>query len=376
MDSSNFFHGRGTPWAPSKPRQDFPTYRPGQLFLTWLELYKKYSPPNSPRLGMPSVRRTLFVEDLHRRFHKAVSRDNRQSPNPSENGSSSSTSSSPSSPSPSPSGMPGKDQPRKEQIQNEYLAASGQDSPAPSVSSSSSSSSSRFSSPSPTVRSRRVTLRDANQSPSPPSSRPSSPPASARNPLSPRLSTKLPDPPIFKCAKDDPKRNVVFDDWKLRITDKLTHNGDHFPTESFKIAYIITRLGGEIIKYISLRRRLRPYTTVDELLGHLSDIYEIPTHIIRSENRYTLRSLRQGTQSFQTFYAEFMRCHEREEPYSDEDLIWNMKEAIRLRLRRCAVSNTDEFKSFTAMKEYLIRVDHEKRLMADKRADKRAIKKA
>jgi hypothetical protein len=71
-----------------------------------------------------------------------------------------------------------------------------------------------------------------------------------------------------------------------------------------------------------------------------------------------------------------MRCHEREEPYSDEDLIWNMKEAIRLRLRRCAVSNTDEFKLFTVMKEYLIRVDYEKRLIADKRADKRAIKKA
>ena len=42
---------------------------------------------------------------------------------------------------------------------------------------------------------------------------------------------------------------IPFDNWRLRIQDKLTHNGDHYPYEVFKVAYIITRLDGEVSKH-------------------------------------------------------------------------------------------------------------------------------
>ena len=63
------------------------------------------------------------------------------------------------------------------------------------------------------------------------------------------LSIKLSDPPVFNRIN----RYILFDDWKIRIQDKLTHNSDYFLIELFKIIYIITRLGEEATKYTSLR---------------------------------------------------------------------------------------------------------------------------
>lgn len=48
---------------------------------------------------------------------------------------------------------------------------------------------------------------------------------------------------------------MSFDDWKLRIQDQLIHNGDHYPYETFKLVYIMTRLCGEASKHVTLKRR-------------------------------------------------------------------------------------------------------------------------
>ena len=57
----------------------------------------------------------------------------------------------------------------------------------------------------------------------------------------------------------------------MRIQDKLAHNGDHYPTESFKIAYIITRLGGDARGHVSTRRRFTSYESVDDLLDTVNN---------------------------------------------------------------------------------------------------------
>ena len=103
------------------------------------------------------------------------------------------------------------------------------------------------------------------------------------------LSTKLPDPSVFTGNK-----HVLFDDWKMRIQDKLVHNRDHYPTESFKIAYVITRLGGDTSGYVSIRRRFTSYNSIDGLLDHLTDLYEVPLNIVRSMHRRTYYTIAQG----------------------------------------------------------------------------------
>ena len=57
----------------------------------------------------------------------------------------------------------------------------------------------------------------------------------------------------------------------MAIQDKLTHNGDHYLSESFKTAYVSTRTGGEVLHHVSFKRR-RSYSMVDELLDHLTDL--------------------------------------------------------------------------------------------------------
>ena len=70
----------------------------------------------------------------------------------------------------------------------------------------------------------------------------------------------------------------------MRIQDKLDHNDDHYPLELFKIAYIIVRLERETSQHVSIRRRYRSYSTVNELLDHLIDLYEVSLFIIEDIN--------------------------------------------------------------------------------------------
>ena len=90
------------------------------------------------------------------------------------------------------------------------------------------------------------------------------------------LSIKLPDPPVFNGIN----KHIPFDNWKMRIQDKLTYNGDHFLTESFKIIYVITRLDRDAAKYTSLRRRQRSYSSISDLLNYLSDSYKRSLNMI------------------------------------------------------------------------------------------------
>ncbi|KAF6236113.1 hypothetical protein HO173_005741 [Letharia columbiana] len=160
------------------PHRRSPTYH-GQPYLTYDDLHRRYSPPNSPRLHMPRVQRSLSAEDLYQRFHT-----------------------------------------NQEEIPGQQQETQGQNSPGISVP--------PPSPPPPTPRDFEA-LR-ANRH------RPISP-QPVRQPLRQPLSPRLPDPPVFTGTN-----SITFDDWKMRIRDKLTHNGDHFPTDAFKIAYVVARL--------------------------------------------------------------------------------------------------------------------------------------
>lgn len=117
----------------------------------------------------------------------------------------------------------------------------------------------------------------------------------------------------------------------MRIQDKLDHNGDHYPTESFKIAYVIARLGGEASQHVSTRRRYRSYSTVHELLSHLIDLYEVPLSILQDTHKRAYDKMTQGNQSFLEFYRDFMKCAEHDTP-SDASLMRDLARKSELRL--------------------------------------------
>ena len=139
------------------------------------------------------------------------------------------------------------------------------------------------------------------------------------------LSIKLLDLLVFTGNK-----HVLFDDWKMRIQDKLVYNDDYYPTESFKIVYIITRLGGDVSGHVSIRRRFTPYDSVNDLLDYLTDLYEVSLNIVRLMHRRTYYIIAQGDQLFLNFYREFRKCVECTS-YNEKGLIENLIQKSELK---------------------------------------------
>lgn len=96
-------------------------------------------------------------------------------------------------------------------------------------------------------------------------------------------STRVPDPPVFTNGLDP-----TWDDCYSKIYHKLEANSDHYPTETARLAYVILRIGGDAAKHTmprSLRGSLNPYTTSDQILDQLAEIYEGPSKDIHFVHR-------------------------------------------------------------------------------------------
>ncbi|KAF6225288.1 hypothetical protein HO173_012855 [Letharia columbiana] len=124
----------------------------------------------------------------------------------------------------------------------------------------------------------------------------------------------------------------------MRIRDKLTHNGDHFPTDAFKIAYVVARLGGEASQHVSTRRRYRSYSTVDDLLDHLCNVYEVPLSVLKETYQHAYDKISQGSQPFLKFYGDLIKyteCDFRNDSLNDlrnNSLINDIRKKSELRL--------------------------------------------
>ena len=65
-----------------------------------------------------------------------------------------------------------------------------------------------------------------------------------------RLSSKLPDPPIFIDGVDP-----IWEDWLAKVDRKLIVNEDYYLTGLLEVAYVLLRLGGKAIAFIANRSR-------------------------------------------------------------------------------------------------------------------------
>ncbi|KAL8816074.1 MAG: hypothetical protein Q9191_008385 [Dirinaria sp. TL-2023a] len=120
---------------------------------------------------------------------------------------------------------------------------------------------------------------------------------------SPQKSYLLPDPPVFTGGNND---EYEYEDWALRIRDKLNGNADRFTAQT-ATAYVISRIGGEASKHI-LFYRLRDcdyFKVLSMIFDALHDIYE---NFERQKiTRLAYKLLKQKKeQSFNNFYTKFM----------------------------------------------------------------------
>ncbi|KAJ6006731.1 hypothetical protein N7451_004675 [Penicillium sp. IBT 35674x] len=82
---------------------------------------------------------------------------------------------------------------------------------------------------------------------------------------------KLPDVPKLTDGK-----GVAFDYWRILIRHELFLNADFYPTETRRMALIISHCAGDAAAYICPRLdkdAVNPYRTADEIMNHLATIF-------------------------------------------------------------------------------------------------------
>lgn len=118
---------------------------------------------------------------------------------------------------------------------------------------------------------------------------------------------KIADPPFFfnKPAED----KLGFDEWLGQVKSKLKNDGELYPTEARKIAYVAGLLRGTAYSMISPRlddAKPDAYRTITDFYEHMVSIWSNPNKV--KDARAAFRALSMGkTRTFQEFYAEFSR---------------------------------------------------------------------
>jgi len=182
-------------------------------------------------------------------------------------------------------------------------------------------------------------------------------------------SVKLPDPPIFTGTGDP-----TWETWNIKIADKLDANADHYPTEKIRIAYVVSRLGGDADQQTYAKRRVgapSPYQSLSELLKHLEGIYEDQDLIRKCRREYV--ALKQLNKPFSSFYSEFTRISSFLN-YDDTTLMDDIQDKINNRLQDALSVCPIEFSSLDKLKTFLQGVDNKQRANYQLRGEQRTVK--
>ena len=314
-------------YVPPHRRHDATTPS-SQQYLNYEDLHARYSPPNSP-LRMPRVQRSLSVEDLRQRFQYREQDGSQAQESPAT----------PPSPPVPPPPLPRDFEPLRahgQRFKREEDGSQGQDLPV-------------LPPPSPSHGHRFGSL-------SPPLQRPF-------------LSPRFPDPPIFNGSKS---ANILFEDWKLRIKDKLLINKDHYPSEHSQVAYIFTRLGGKAIEHTLRKRRTSSYHSADDVLYHLSDIYEPTPQVIKETDHEAYYALEQGDRPFLEFYSDFMKHAPHYHHNDEEQAVFDLRDKLNRKLQKGLLVQAGRKWTLPEFRDHVMQMDYCYRTGAARKAKKKA----
>jgi Retrotransposon gag protein/Zinc knuckle len=191
-----------------------------------------------------------------------------------------------------------------------------------------------------------------------PTPEPSTPqPANIQNGSDSRLSTKHPDPETYFGDKEKLEPFIA------QLGLKLIVNHDRYPTEPQRVAYAISRLGGnaliQVTPFINGRTldRLPTLETIIEILRRAFGVSDRHAEAVRR-----LRSLRQKNREFIVYYAEFERCMA-DCDYSDQAKVDWLLAGLNQELLN-ALSNQSRIPTdFAELVELLTRIDSAQRYL-------------
>jgi hypothetical protein len=143
--------------------------------------------------------------------------------------------------------------------------------------------------------------------------------------LGTRLSTKYPNPEMFTGEKDK------LDFFLAQLKLKLLVNRDRYPNEPDRVAYTISRLGGNALKQVTpfisagnleSLESLATLGTVIEILQRAYGIVDRHAEAIRK-----LRNLKQRNREFVVYYSEFER-YMADYEYNDQEKVDYLLEGL------------------------------------------------
>ena len=124
-------------------------------------------------------------------------------------------------------------------------------------------------------------------------------------PLSSQAGSELKSKKIQDIAEWSEGTPQQFRSWQTDLKVKMRANADHFPQDSIKTAYLLSRLRGEAREYIEAFLDDDLTVTFDEILKHLVKRYDDPNRLQTARTEYA--SLKQLSTDLPTFLGNFYR---------------------------------------------------------------------
>ena len=178
-----------------------------------------------------------------------------------------------------------------------------------------------------------------------------------------RLSAKQPDPNIYYGDKEKLEPFIA------QVTLKLTVNRDRYPTEPERVAYAISRLGGDalaqIVPFIANGTDLDLLPTLDFTFEILRRAYGVSDR--HAESVRKLRNLKQKNREFIAYYAEFER-YMADCDYSDQAKIDCLLFGLNQELLNALSTQPAIPRNFPELVQLLINVDSAQRYLSEIRA--------
>ncbi len=161
------------------------------------------------------------------------------------------------------------------------------------------------------------------------------------------------------------EKESIWDDWQEKIRDKLEINVNHFNINRTILIYVHFRIKEDAVKAILAWHQqdsLNLYVTVDDLLNELAQLYDDLDKETNFRRKYV--NLSQEKSKFSDFYSMFQRLFFYLE-YHEKQLIVDLHDKIVYRLRAAWSSQLIQSKSLNEIRDYLIRLNNEHRVMSD-----------
>jgi len=154
----------------------------------------------------------------------------------------------------------------------------------------------------------------------------------------------------------------TWNNWRIKMNDKLQTNVDHFNNENICIVYVIFRLENEAAEHIfawHYHDALHSYILIYELFEHLKEIYNELNRNRKCRHEYN--TLRQTDKSFNVFYFNFMKLFSYLE-YDDCTLMNDLQNKINNRLQNALSVCSENFTSLIRLRIFLQDVNNKQRV--------------